>query len=154
LLAARHQRPARVSTPALGQARNVRQFLTWLAMCGVCGLLVTAVVAIVSVHNARTTERWVADGPRGVATIVGRNERSVNVDVVATNGSGQVRLMAAPVDYPDDFDPGQKYPAVTSDGGRLVRLLAEPYDALEPILWAAVPTAIVLWWAGRRLIGV
>ena len=62
--------------------------------------------------------------------------------------------MAAPVDYPDDYDPGQKYPAVVRDDGDLVRLLAEPYDALEPILWAAIPTAVILWWALRRWIGV
>ncbi len=39
------------------------------------------------------------------------------------------------------------------EDGRLVRLLAEPYDALEPILWAAIPTAVLLWWALRRWIG-
>ena len=96
-----------------------------------CGLLVTATVTIVSVRGARVTERWVADGRRAVATIVGRNEQSVDVDVVAADGSGPVRLMAAPVDYPDDYEPGQKYPAVVHEDGRLVRLLAEPYDALN-----------------------
>jgi hypothetical protein len=153
LLAARHRRPARVTTAALDQARNVRQFLAWLAVCGVCGLLVTATVTIVSLHGARVTERWVSDGRRAVATIVGRNERSVDVDVASADGSGPVRRMAAPVDYPDDYDPGQKYPAVIRDDGRLVRLLAEPYDALEPMLWVAIPTAVLLWWAARRLIG-
>ncbi len=38
------------------------------------------------------------------------------------------------------------------DGDR-VRLLAEPYDAVEPILWAAIPSAVLLWWAARRFIG-
>jgi hypothetical protein len=152
LVVARHRRPERVTAPAVREARNVRQFLAWLAVCGVCGLMVTATVTILSLHGARMTERWVAEGRRAVATIVGSNEQSVNVDVVTANGSG-VRLMAAPVDYPDDYDPGQKYPAVVREDGRLVRLLAEPYDAVEPILWAAVPTAVVLWWALRRLIG-
>jgi hypothetical protein len=87
-----------------------------------------------------------------VATIVGRNERSVAVNVTDADGSG-VSLMAAPVDYPDDYDPGQKYPAVVREDEDLVRLLAEPYDALEPILWAAIPTAVILWWALRRSIG-
>ena len=131
----------------------MRQFLAWLAVCGVCGLLVTATVTVVSVRGARVTERWVADGRRAVATIVGRNEQSVNVNVIDADGSG-LRLMAAPVDYPDDYDPGQKYPAVVRKDGDLVRLLAEPYDALEPILWAAIPTAVILWWALRRLLGV
>jgi hypothetical protein len=153
LVAARHRRPERVTAPAVREARSVRQFLAWLAVCGVCGLLVTATVTIVSLHSARVTERWVADGRRAVATIVGRNEQSVNVDVLAADGSGPVRLMAAPVDYPDGYDPGQKYPAVVRQDGRLVRLLVEPYDALEPILWAAVPTAVLLWWALRRFIG-
>jgi hypothetical protein len=153
LVAARHRRPERITGAALHEARSVRQFVAWLAVCGVCGVLVTATVAIVSLHGARVTERWVADGRRAVATIVGRNEQSVDVDVATADGSGTVRLMAAPVDYPDDYEPGEKYPAVVSDDGRLVRLLAEPYDALEPILWAAVPTAVALWWALRRLIG-
>lgn len=153
LVAARHRRPGRVTEPVIREARNVRQFLAWLAVCGVCGLVVTATVTIVCVRGARVTERWVADGRRAVATIVGRNEQSVNVDVVAADGSGPVRLMAAPVDYPDDYELGQKYPAVVHADGRLVRLLAEPYDALEPIMWAAVPTAVMLWWALRRLIG-
>jgi hypothetical protein len=153
LLAARHERPPTLTEPSLREARNVRQFLTWLTVCGVCGLVVTAVVAFVSVHGARATERWTAEGRSAVATIVGRNERSVDVDVVPTAEPGPLQLMAAPVDYPDDYDPGQKYPAVLSDDGALVRLLAEPYDALEPVLWAAIPTAVVLWWVGRRLIG-
>ena len=153
LVAARHPRPERVTTAAIREARSVRQFLAWLAVCGVCGLLVTATVTVVSVRGARVTERWVADGRRAVATIVGRNEQSVNVNVIDADGSG-LRLMAAPVDYPDDYDPGQKYPAVVRKDGDLVRLLAEPYDALEPILWAAIPTAVILWWALRRLLGV
>ena len=153
LVAARHRRPARVTTPAIREARNVRQFLAWLAVCGVCGLLVTATVTVVSVRGARVTERWVAEGRRAVATIVSRNEQSVNVNVIDADGSG-LRLMAAPVDYPDYYDPGQKYPAVVRDDGTLVRLLAEPYDALEPVLWAAIPTAVILWWGLRRLIGV
>ena len=153
LVGARHQRPARVAAPEIREAQNVRKFLTWLAVCGACGLLVTATVALVSTRGARVTERWIADGKRAVATIVSRNERSVNVDVVVDDSTRPAVLMAAPVDYPDDYDPGQKYPAVVrADGGR-VRLLAEPYDAVEPILWAAIPTAVLLWWALRRFIG-
>jgi hypothetical protein len=152
LVAARHARPARVTDAAIREARNVRTFLTWLAVSGVCGLLITATVMAVSVRGARVTERWVAEGRRAVATIVGRNERSVTVNVTDADGSG-VSLMAAPVDYPDDYDPGQRYPAVVREDDDLVRLLAEPYDPLEPILWAAIPTAVILWWALRRFIG-
>jgi hypothetical protein len=141
-----------VTDAAIREARNVRTFLTWLAVSGVCGLLVTATVMAVSLRGARVTERWVADGRRAVATIVGRNERSVAVNVTDADGSG-VSLMAAPVDYPDDYDPDQKYPAVVREDEGVVRLLAEPYDALEPILWAAIPTAVILWWALRRFIG-
>ena len=94
------------------EARNVRQFLTWLAVCGVCGLLVTATVTLVSMRGARVTERWVADGRRAVATIVGRNEQSVERERRRRRRHRDSRLMAAPVDYPDDYDPGQKYPAV------------------------------------------
>jgi hypothetical protein len=153
LVAARHRRPERVVAPAIREAQSVRQFLAWLAVCGVCGLLVTATVTIVSVRGARATERWAAEGRQAVATIVGRNEQSVDVEVVAADGTGPARRMAAPVDYPDDYEPGRKYPAVVRDDGALVRLLAEPYDAVEPILWAAIPTAVALWWALRRLLG-
>jgi hypothetical protein len=152
LIAARHPRPAVVTAAALREARSVRKFVAWLAVSGVCGLLVTATVTVVSVHGARVTERWVAEGRRAVATIVGRNDQSVNVNVIDADGSG-LRLMAAPVDYPDDYDPGQRYPAVVNDDEDLVRLLAEPYDAREPILWAAIPTGVILWWVLRRLIG-
>lgn len=153
LVAARHPRPLRVVEAEVRAARNVRQFLTWLAVCGVCGLLVTATVTLVSTHGARVTEKWVADGRRAVATIASRNERSVNVDVVVDGSTGPAVLMAAPVDYPNDYDPGQKYPAIVNEDGPRVRLLAEPYDAIEPILWAAIPTAVLLWWATRRFIG-
>lgn len=154
LVGARYQRPTRVTAPEIREAGNVRTFLTWLAVCGACGLLVTATVAVVSTRGARVTEKWVAEGRRAVATIVSRNERSVNVDVVVVDDSTRPAvLMAAPVDYPEDYDPGQRYPAVVGDDGERVRLLAEPYDAVEPILWAAIPTAVLLWWAARRLIG-
>jgi hypothetical protein len=153
LVGARHQRPVRVAPAEIREARNVRHFLTWLAVCGFCGLLVTATVTLVSTRGARATEKWVAEGRRAVATIVSRNERSVDVDVVVGGSTRPAVLMAAPVDYPDDYDPGQKYPAVVrADGGR-VRLLAEPYDSVEPILWAAIPTAVLLWWALRRFVG-
>jgi hypothetical protein len=153
LVGARHQRPSRVTAAEITAARNVRQFLTWLAVCGVCGLVVTATVTLVSTHGARVTEKWVADGRRAVATIASRNESSLNVDVVVDGSTGPAALMAAPVDYPDDYDPGQKYPAVVDEDRVRVRLLAEPYDAVEPILWAAIPTAVLLWWLTRRLIG-
>jgi hypothetical protein len=153
LMAARHARPARVKPAEIRSARNVRQYLTWLAVCGVCGLAVTATVTFVSTRGARITEKWAAEGRRAVATIVSRNDRSVDVDVVVDGSTRPAVLMAAPVDYPDDYDPGQKYPAVVREGGGRVRLLAEPYDALEPVLWAAIPTAVLLWWAARRFIG-
>jgi hypothetical protein len=152
LVGARHERPAGVGAPEIHGARNVRQFLTWLAVCGVCGLAVTATVTLVSTRSARVTEKWVAEGRRAVATIASRNERSVDVDLVVEGRTGALS-MAAPVDYPDAYEPGRKYPAVVRDDGERVRLLAEPYDPVEPVLWAAIPTAVVLWWAARRFIG-
>jgi hypothetical protein len=152
LVGARHERPAGVGAPEIHGARNVRQFLIWLAVCGVCGLAVTATVTLVSTRSARVTEKWVAEGRRAVATIASRNERSVDVDLVVEGRTGALS-MAAPVDYPDAYEPGRKYPAVVRDDGERVRLLAEPYDPVEPVLWAAIPTAVVLWWAARRFIG-
>ena len=132
--------------------RVVRRFLLWLAVIGGVGVLITSVVALITFHKADVTDRWTESGSSGVATVVGHNDLSVSVDV-ELDSDAPPRTMFAPVDYPQGYDVGRRYPAVVSPDGRQVRLRAEPYDPVEPVLWWGIPTVIALWWAARRWVG-
>jgi hypothetical protein len=151
--------PSQVDLPVGGvpeqrDPKVVGRFLLWLAVIGGVGVVITSVVALITFHKADAIDRWSASGSPAVATIVSHNDLSVNVDVVLeTAADAPPRAMLAPVDYPQDYDPGRKYPAVVSPDGQQVRLRAEPYDPVEPVLWWGIPTAIALWWSIRRWIG-
>jgi hypothetical protein len=136
-----------------GGCRDVGRTLRWIAVCGGVGVVATLVVAGITLHNQRATERWTSDGWPALATVVDHSEFGVVVDVVDDADAGPVRTMTAPVDFPEDFDVGRKYPVIISADGQQVRLLAEPYDAVEPILFWAIPTAIALWWVAWRALG-
>ncbi len=182
LLSARHPRPdarapASVDDLAPAQQRGADPFwiplradrptgrfgpLQWVAVAGGIGVVLTALVAVVVSVNASETARWTAAGHRTVATIADRPDTdfavavAVDVDVAGdadVPGVDAPAEMLAPVDVPDEWETGRRYPAVVSDDGTRVRLLAEPYDRVEPILWFAIPTAVLLWHLARRLLG-
>ena len=109
-----------------------------------------------TVAHGRATDRWAATGLPAVATIADHDDTdfTVAVDVaVAGPSDGVARSMMAPVDFPDEYEEGRRYPAVVSADYSHVRLLSQPYDRTEPILWFTIPTAIVLWHLTRRMLG-
>ena len=128
--------------------------LRWIAVVAAASVVVTLVVAAITITNGRATDRWTAVGLPAVATIADRDHDDFGVAVdVALDGEPGARSMVAPVDLPDDYEDGQVYPAVVSADHSHVRLLAEPYDRVEPILSFAIPTAILLWHLARRMLG-
>jgi hypothetical protein len=120
-------------------------------------LLVTVTVVTWSHRGAaRDLERH---GAHVVARVLDDDAGALALDVeYRLPGEDTVRTGRAPVDHPGDWDVGDRYPAVVDPAspGRL-RLLAEPYDAREPIVWAAIPAVAVsvllarsAWWWRRR----
>ena len=129
--------------------------LRWFAAAAAAGIAVTLVVAVVTTAHERATDRWVATGLPAVATIADRDDTdfTVAVDVAVAGDPDATRSMMAPVDFPEEYEDGRRYPAVVSNDFTHVRLLTEPYDRVEPILWFAIPTAILLWHLVRRVLG-
>jgi hypothetical protein len=129
--------------------------LRWFAVAGAAGVVITLVVATVVIAHGRATDRWMATGLPAVATIADRDDTDfkVAVDVAIAGEPAAARRMMAPVDLPEEYEEGRRYPAVVSADFAHVRLLAEPYDRTEPILWFAIPTAILLWHLVRRMLG-
>ncbi len=155
--------PTAPSSPAwgaptpIGRAgrRHVFHALRWFAAAAAAGIAVTLVVAVVTTAHERATDRWVATGLPAVATIADRDDTdfTVAVDVAVAGDPDATRSMMAPVDFPEEYEDGRRYPAVVSNDFTHVRLLTEPYDRVEPILWFAIPTAILLWHLVRRVLG-
>ena len=136
----------------LTRAARRRQSWFWVAasVAIFCALL-TAVVLVVTRVNQAATERWLRDGSAAVATVRDESFDDFAIPVlVRVDGAGEGRPaleLSAPVDYPEDFEPGQRYPATVSADGTRVRLRAEPYDAWEPPLWPATIGALAGWLA-------
>ena len=135
--------------------RHPLRALRWFAVAGAAGVVITLVVATVVIAHGRATDRWMATGLPAVATIADRDDTDfkVAVDVAIAGEPAAERSMMAPVDFPEEYEEGRRYPAVVSADFAHVRLLAEPYDRTEPILWFAIPTAILLWHLVRRMLG-
>jgi hypothetical protein len=149
--------PPMVPPPPPRSTASGRDLRTRLLITGAAialGVFVTIIVAVVSMAHGRATDRWIATGRPAVATIADRDDGDykVAVDVVLSRGAAAQQMMA-PVDFPEEFEDGRAYPAVISADDAHVRLLVEPYDRIEPILWAAIPTGILLWHLVRRLLG-
>lgn len=103
-------------------------------------MLAAVVTAVTLTHRsaARALER---NGVQVVARVVESDPFGYSLGVdYRLPGERTVRSGRAPVDLPEDWDVGDRYPAVVdpSEPERL-RLLAEPYDATEPIVWASLP---------------
>jgi hypothetical protein len=149
--------PGPVWHPSINRARERHPWyaLRWVALAAAAGVVITLVVASVAIARGRATDRWTAAGLPAVATIADRDDTdfTVAVDVAIDGEPAAARSMMAPVDFPEEYEEGHRYPAVVSADFSHVRLLVEPYDRVEPILWFAIPTAILLWHLGRRLLG-
>jgi hypothetical protein len=129
-----------------------------LGVLGAAAALLVTVTVVTWSHRgaARDLERH---GARVVARVLDDDARALALDVeYQLPGEATVSTGRAPVDHPGDWDVGDRYPAVVdpAEPGRL-RLLAEPYDAREPIVWAAIPAVAVTallarsaWWWRRR----
>lgn len=173
LLTASHQRPWIVATdagtrspwPAPGvfvpgrvsmtEPQRPFQLLVWVGVAAALGVVLTITVAFLTSSRGDEVDRWTASGTKAVATVADRADQDFAVAVdVAVGEPGVVLAMMAPTDLPEDYETGRKYPAIVSVDRSQVRLLADPYDRLEPILWAALSTAVMLWHLARRAIGV
>jgi hypothetical protein len=129
----------------------------WSAIALTAGgvVLVVAVVIVTSMQGD-AVDAWMAVGRPAVATVADRDdpEDLLAVDVVVHGVPSDVRAMFAPVRDPGEYETGQRFPAVVSQDGTRVRLLAEPYDRATPRWWAAVSSVFVAWLLLRRVVGV
>jgi hypothetical protein len=110
--------------------------------------------------TAVTVARWGAaldlqrHGTAVVAEVVDGGTTTVGV---AFELDGRAHAARAPVDDPGRYDLGRRYPARVdpADPGR-VRLEAEPYDPVEPVVWGWLPAVATgaavarRRWAWRR----
>lgn len=132
---------------------------SWLAtplglyVGAVVGALVIAVIAIGvttkhradAVHLMRTGQRVVVQAVAAQGTYA--------LKVRYTDASGKSVVSTAPVDLPGAYTIGRRYPSVVdpADPTRL-RLLAEPYDSVQPLVWSAVPLILAIFLLGRQLL--
>ncbi len=123
----------------------------WLAGTAVAaGAL--AVVVVVTRQGAADAERLEREGEPVVAEVLAReSENALEVAYDLPEGDGQQSGLA-PVDSARDWKVGDRFPAVVdpADPGH-VRLLASPYDAAEPVVWATLPLLAVLVGLARSL---
>ena len=134
-----------VAPPATSWIR--RAAVAGAAGAGALALLV-AVAAVTLVHwsQARRLEQH---GVEVVAEVIEADSGGYALGVeYSLPGEDTVREGRAAVDFPEDWDLGDRYPAVVDpDSPELLRLRTVPYDPMEPVIWAALPLAAVLGFA-------
>lgn len=111
--------------------------------------VVVALVTLAGAQRARTIER---DGVPVLARVVD-NDDTAGVVLVAYRLPGEEteRQGTAAADFPSDHPLGRLLPAkVDPRRPATLRLLLEPYEAREPILWSLVPVVAASGVVARR----
>jgi hypothetical protein len=125
-----------------------------LALVLAAGALVAAVTAVTVAHasDARRLERG---GVAVVAEVV--DHKGDDTVVVPRYHNGRDVVARAPSDFASEYRRGVRVPIhVDPEDPTRARLAAEPYDATEPITWAAIPLVFAVgfcisrWWSWRR----
>ncbi|HET9442741.1 MAG TPA: hypothetical protein VFO65_05420 [Acidimicrobiales bacterium] len=107
-------------------------------------------VTAATVRAAGVAERRAEDSVRTVARVLEADPVGSHVVVELIDPeTGRKRKAAAPVDWPEDHPVGRRYPVLVAAGDG-VRLAREPYDAGEPVAWAAVPVVVASCLLARR----
>ncbi|MBW3615679.1 MAG: hypothetical protein KY439_10285 [Actinobacteria bacterium] len=114
----------------------------------VAALVLLAFVVAVTAATA-AEERQAFSGAAVVLGEVVDHEGTDDVVVLRYGREGESRTTRAPADFASDYRKGIRYPARLhpTDPAR-ARLVAEPYDPVEPVVWGALPAMIlgvVLW---------
>lgn len=113
-----------------------------LALICVAALVLLVFVAVQTGHGARTAATAYTQGDPVLAEVTSADPDSFTLGVSYVDGGGEPQQAVAARDWPEDYIEGRRYPAVVVPGqNSRVRLLSEPYDAVEPIIWGAIPAA-------------
>ena len=140
------ERPS--GTRRSGVLRAVGREIGVLAAC-MAALAVAVVVTSVNRADARAV---VTEGRPVVGEVVDHEETDTVV-VLRYEEAGATRVTRAPADFAGDYRKGTRYPVrLDPDDPARARLDAEPYDAVEPIAWLALPAiaAAGLVWSRLR----
>jgi hypothetical protein len=154
--------PIGVPTPFLPTDARPAVFVgSWLRYAG-RGLAVAAgALGLVAVSTGITLVHWAQardlerHGVEVIAEVIEADAGAYTLGVAYSLPNVPARREGrAAVDFPEDWDVGDRYPAVVDpDAPGRLRLLTEPYDPLAPLVWSALPAAVVVpWivWSARR----
>lgn len=124
-------------------------FFKAAAVATIASALLFAVVFASTLRNGRRSDEISREGIPVVGEVVGHADDD-DVVVLRYERDG-VRTARAGVDFASDYPVGIRYPMrldpLETDRARLA---AEPYDANEPRVWAAVPLGGAAVWLGHR----
>ena len=122
-----------------------------LVVVGV-GVGVLALVAGITFSNAADARRVERTGREVIAEIVD-HEGVDDILVLRYEADGATVTGEAPVDFASDYPKGRRYPAwVDPKDPQRLRLLTEPYNDVQPIVWGGLPVAGALLLLGRALV--
>jgi hypothetical protein len=145
------ERPESVDAPIIVKTAGMVTVVFPELMLAAVASILFAVIAAVTISNARAAHRLESTGAEVIATVTSRGSSALTIEYVAT-GDPAPRTALAPVDFPDDYTVGRRYPAVVdADDPGNARLPKEPYDPVAPILWVAAPVALTWLSAFRRM---
>ena len=100
---------------------------------------VVAITVVVTLTN-RADARVVATEGRPVVAEVVAHEGTDDTVVLRYDDGGATRVTRAPADFATEYRKGTRYPVrLDPDDPDRARLDAEPYDAVEPVAWVALP---------------
>lgn len=143
-LAARERPAARRpsgAVPALGPE------LAALAAC----VAVVAITVVATLLNRADARVVATEGRPVVGEVVAHEGADDTVVVLRYEDGGATRVTRAPADFASDYRKGTRYPLrLDPDEPARARLDAEPYDAVEPVAWVALPALAAAGLVGSR----
>ena len=150
--------PVPIGVPAFApeDARPAVLVGSWLRYAARGLLAAGAALVIVGVTAAVTLVHWrrAVDLERhGVEVVAEITEAEVDAYTLGVTytlpDETTSRDGRAAVELPEEWDVGDRYPAVVDpDAPGRLRLLTEPYDPRAPIIWSTLPAAVALPWVG------
>ena len=127
------------------QARSWYARAEWRLPVAGGALLLLGLVAVLTAVGAREAPSLARGDDRVVARVTKADPSAFEVEIVYTGRSGKKQRTSAGADFPEEYTVDRIYPAVVDkDDPTSARLLAEPYDAVEPVVWGALPLLVVL----------
>lgn len=130
--------------------RTLRAPAFWVAL----GAALAGWTTVVTLQNAEAAREFDQRAERRIAEVVGYRDEDTVVELRLIDGDQRTVRVTAEIEA-QEYPIGTRYEILVDPDAdkRAARLVAEPYDAAEPIIWGAVLLVVSSLWLLVRQLG-